>query len=76
MLRDCLDLIDDGYEITHGFRQKNLVADRLADWAYSHRQRQEFYRDRELPEAVRVRYVADRIGIWNYRIRGCICLSF
>lgn len=53
MMRDCLELFTPYYEIVHGFHQKNVVADMLAAWAYSHRQRHEFFRGRDLPKIVR-----------------------
>lgn len=44
VLRDCLQLYTPYFEIVHGFHQKNIVAGRLAAWAYDHR------RDRNLLE--------------------------
>lgn len=66
-LRDCLKLYSPDFEIVHGYRQKNVVADRLATWAYSHRLRQDFFRVQDLPIMVRTWYFADRLQLRNFR---------
>lgn len=43
VLRECLALYTPNCELIHGFRQKNVVADKLANFTYSHRERQEFF---------------------------------
>lgn len=57
MLRDCLELYTPYYEIVHGVRQKNIVADRLAALTYSHRQRHEYFGGQDLPDMVRMGYL-------------------
>lgn len=64
---DCLTLYLTDFEIVHGFRQKNVVADRLAVVAYLHKQCIVVFRAEELPESARRAYLADKIGLWNYR---------
>lgn len=34
--RECNALFLSSYSITHVYRERNMVADRLADWAYNH----------------------------------------
>lgn len=67
VLKEFLALFSSHYAIIHGSRQKHFFADRLADWAYSHRRRQEFYRVPDLPKTVRSTYLADKMDLWSYR---------
>ncbi|XP_012837645.1 PREDICTED: uncharacterized protein LOC105958182 [Erythranthe guttata] len=41
--------VTDGCNFQHVFRQKNMVADRLANWAYTHKSSQEFFSGISLP---------------------------
>ncbi|XP_012855085.1 PREDICTED: uncharacterized protein LOC105974516 [Erythranthe guttata] len=43
MLCQCSEMLPSGYSITHIVRQKNVVADRLAAWAYNHMGYQDFF---------------------------------
>lgn len=52
-LQTMLAMYTSEFEIVHGFRQKNMVADRLADITYSHRRHLEYYRDKSFPRPVR-----------------------
>lgn len=67
IFRECLTLYTSDLEIVHGYRQKNMVADRLADVAYKHRRYLEFYRDMDLPSTVRKAFMADKLGLWSFR---------
>lgn len=49
VFRESLKLMPSTVEIVHGYRQKNQVADRLAAVAHSHKERADYYRERELP---------------------------
>lgn len=59
----------------HGFRQKNMAADRLANIAYTHRCQLEFFRDSDLPRSVRNAFTADKLGLWSLDLR-CFCTIF
>lgn len=84
VLRDCLALFTSNFTISYGFWLKNVVADRLADFAYTHRGRQEFYRAQDLRRTVRPSYLADKMELWNFRhsiivsflISSCHCKSY
>lgn len=53
-----------------GIGKKNIVVDRLAVVAYLHKQRILVFRAEELPESARRAYLADKIGLWNFRTEG------
>lgn len=65
--RRCLATMGREYQISHVFRQKNIVADRLADYAHSHKSRREWFSPRELPILIQRAYVLDLHGLWNLR---------
>lgn len=65
-LRNCLQYLSPGFHIHHVYRQKNQVADRLADWAHQHRGNMDFFRARDLPNSVRTALVGHQIGLWNF----------
>lgn len=67
VFRECHKLYSSNFEIVHGFRQKNLVAHRLADLAYTHRSRLEFYQNSDLPRSVRNAFISDKLGLWCFR---------
>lgn len=67
MFRECMKLFSPSFQITHGFRQKNHMADRLAAAAHLHKGRKDFFRIEELPMEVWRALVADGLGLWNFR---------
>lgn len=66
-LQQCLDFFDESFRISHIFRQKNTVADRLAAWTHEHEHRIEVFCDKDLPPMVLSMYRAEKLGIWNFR---------
>lgn len=67
VFRQCLNLYSVEFEIVHGYRQKNVVADCLADMPHRHKVRIKVYHASELPREARWAYIADYIGLWNFR---------
>lgn len=67
ILRECVVLYTSDFELIHGYRQKNVVTDRLVAHAYSHQGRHEFFCVQDFPLVVRAGYSADRMDLWNYR---------
>lgn len=65
--RECRQLYTLEFEIVHGFRQKNMVADRLTTEAYNHRQHLEFFQVKDFPRQVRQTFTADKLGLWSFR---------
>lgn len=43
VIRQCLQGFNSGNRISHVYKQHNMVADRLADWAYEHQHRMDIY---------------------------------
>ncbi|XP_012848325.1 PREDICTED: uncharacterized protein LOC105968242 [Erythranthe guttata] len=67
MLRQCSEMLPSGYSITHIVRQKNVVADRLAAWAYNHMGYQDFFQTRDLPSSVWGMFRCNQLGLWELR---------
>ncbi|XP_012848003.1 PREDICTED: uncharacterized protein LOC105967963 [Erythranthe guttata] len=67
ILRLCLQEVDSSFQFKHVVRQKNTVADRLANWAYNHQSSQEYFTEISLPVEVRAALISDRLGIANFR---------
>lgn len=67
VLRECLLLWKDTYNIQHTYRQANGVADRCADWAHVHKTKRECYAVTEFPISIRNAIKIDQQGIWTYR---------
>lgn len=63
IFRDCLDIFVANMNIVHGFQQKNMVADRLADWGHEHRQSKEVFRMIDLPKQIWRLLKADKLGV-------------
>lgn len=61
--KEWYKLLSPSSEITHGFRQKNHVADRLAAFAHSSKVNQEFFRMYDLPREERRVFMTDLIGL-------------
>lgn len=49
VLRRCLTMWRDSFDITHIFRQANLVTERCADWAHTHNIRRDYFSEAYLP---------------------------
>lgn len=67
ILRQCLVLIGEEYQVQHVLRQKNHVADRLVDYAHLQHGRIEFWTASSLPTSSRQAFTADLSGLWNFR---------
>lgn len=67
ILRECMEVYTSEFEIIHGVRQKNMVADRIADIAHRHKTHIEVSSLAEMPSEARRTAIADRIGLWNCR---------
>lgn len=63
----CLKLLPSTYAIIHRYRQKNQVADRLAVFAHTQRERLDFFRVMDLPIEARRAIIADIHGSWSFR---------
>lgn len=55
------------FSIKHGYRHKNMVADRLAAWAHEHKSRINLFRIEDCPQIVKSAHVADNLGLWSFR---------
>lgn len=53
--------------LTRVMIEKNIGADRLADWAHIHENSFEIFREVDLPPNIQMSLVADRIGLWNFK---------
>ncbi|XP_012842530.1 PREDICTED: uncharacterized protein LOC105962752 [Erythranthe guttata] len=67
IFRQCLKEIEPSFSFQHVVRQKNTVADRLANWAYSHKSNQEYFSEMSLPREARAAYISDKLGVANFR---------
>lgn len=65
VLRECLALFSSDFDISHEFRQKNYLADRLADWAYTHCHKQEFFQVKG--PSVDSETEIHKMELWSYR---------
>lgn len=65
VFRECLELYTADFEIIHGVRPKNTVADRLVDIAHRHKTHIVVRRMQDLPRAARQVFVADQRELWN-----------
>ncbi|XP_012847860.1 PREDICTED: uncharacterized protein LOC105967794 [Erythranthe guttata] len=65
--RICMQEVRPYHKITHVVRQENTVADRLANWAYTHKSYQEFFSGNSMPQEAKAAYISDKLGIANFR---------
>lgn len=63
IFRQCLAALSTPLSIERIFIQKNMVADRLANWAHEHKQSMEIFMARELPKQIWRYLIADHHGI-------------
>lgn len=77
IFRLCVSVVGADYQFCHVVRQKNTVADRLANIAHSHSGTVEFFTPSNFPPSIRTAYRADLLGFWIEG--GCLvysCLVF
>lgn len=67
VVTECLRSFHPRYTIENVYRQKNMVADRLAAWAHIHEDIREFVRIEDCPPMVWTAYVSDKTGLWTFR---------
>lgn len=67
VFRECLVLYSTSFEIVHGFRQKNMVADRLADFSYLHKSDGSFIAWRISHSKHGVLISRIKMGLWTFR---------
>lgn len=67
VIRDCLQRCPDSYRLDHVYRQRNMVANRLADWVHTIDERFEFFREMDLPSQAKSWMLLDHQGIWMLR---------
>ncbi|XP_012835531.1 PREDICTED: uncharacterized protein LOC105956232 [Erythranthe guttata] len=67
IFRQCLKEIEPSFLFQHVVRQKKTVADRLANWAYSHKSNEEYFSEMSLPREARAAYISDKLGVANFR---------
>lgn len=62
IFRLCVSVVGTDYQFCHVVRQKNVVADRLANIALSHSGTVEFFTPSNFPPLIRTTYRADLLG--------------
>lgn len=63
IVSECLHSLLPGYHIDHVYKQKNMVADRLAVWAHEHNDHLDIYCIEDCPQMVRTAHVAGKLGL-------------
>lgn len=67
VFRRCIAGMGGEHQIYHVYRQKNIVADRLADYAHSYNSPIEWFDSSEFPTSIQNSYSSDLHGLWNFQ---------